>query len=67
VHDSNHYDMDTIIVGLSWELHWQWQLDRVLERWRQRGDKRAHNSTTEVSFWTIIIHLSQCTTAITMV
>jgi len=33
-------------------------LDRALERWRQRGDKRAHNSTTEVSFCTIIIRLS---------
>jgi len=29
VHDSNHYDVDTIFVGLSWELHWRWQLDRA--------------------------------------
>ena len=49
MHDSNHYDVDTIFVGLSWELHWWWQLDCALERWRQRGDKRAPNSTTEVS------------------
>jgi len=39
VHDSNHYDVDTIFVGLSRELHWRWQLDRALERWRQRGAK----------------------------
>ena len=31
VHDSNHYDVDRIFVGLSWELHHRWQLDRVLE------------------------------------
>ena len=31
----------------------------------QREDKRAQNSTTEMSFCKIIISLSQCTTAIT--
>jgi len=67
VHDSNHYNVGTIFVGLSWELHWRWQLDRALERWWQRGDKRARNSTTEVSFCTIIIHLCHCTVAITRV
>ena len=33
----------------------------------QRGDKRAHNSTTEVSFCPIIIRLCHCTIAITRV
>ena len=42
VHESNHYDVDTIFVGLSWELHRRWQLDRALERWR-------HNYYTFVS------------------
>ena len=30
MHDSNHYNVDTIFVGLSWELHWWWHLDRAL-------------------------------------
>ena len=64
---ANHYDVDRIFVGLYWELHWRWQLDRALERWRQLGDKRAHNSTTEVSFCTITIRLSHCMIAITRV
>jgi len=67
VHNSNHYDVDRIFVGLCWELHCQWQLDCALERWRTRGDKRAHNSTTKVSFCTIIIRLCHCMIAITMV
>jgi len=33
----------------------------------QREDKSAQNSTTEVSFCTIIIRFSQCTKVITMV
>ena len=33
----------------------------------QRGDKRTHNSTTKVSFCTIIICLCQCMIAITRV
>jgi len=33
----------------------------------QRGDKRAHNSTTKVSFCTIIIRLCHCTIATMMV
>ena len=33
----------------------------------QRGDKRAHNSTTKVSFCTIIIRLCHCMIAITRV
>ena len=33
----------------------------------QRGDKRAHNSTTKVSFCTIIIRLCHCLIAITKV
>jgi len=65
VHDSDHYDMDKIFVSLSWELHCRWQLDRALERWRTRGDKRAYNSTTKVSFCTIIVRLSHCMIAIT--
>jgi len=31
---------------------------------RQWGDKRAHNSTTKVSFCTIIVRLCHCTIAI---
>jgi len=65
--DSNHYDVDRIFVDLSWELHCWWQLDRVLEQWRSMGRQNARSSTTEVSFCTIIIPLSQCTMAITMV
>jgi len=59
--------VDIIFVGLSWELHCRWQLDRALERWRTRGDKRVHNSTTKVSFCTIIIRLCHCMIAITRV
>jgi len=33
----------------------------------QREDKRAHNSTTKVSFCTIIVRLCHCMTAITTV
>jgi len=40
--------------------------DRALKRWRRMGDKRAHNSTTKVSFCTII-RLCHCTIAITRV
>jgi len=36
------------------KLHCRWQLDHALERWRTRGDKRAHNSTTKASFCTIV-------------
>jgi len=63
---TDHYDVDRIFAGLSWELHCRWELDRALERWRTRGDKRAHNSTTEVSFCTII-RLCHCMIAITRV
>jgi len=46
------------------ELHCRWQLDCVLEWWRTRGDKSAHNSTTKVSFRTIITSLCHCMIAI---
>jgi len=44
VHASAHYDVDRIFVGLSWELHY-----RIVHSsdGGQRGDKRAHNSTTK--------------------
>ena len=42
-------------------------LDRTLERWRTTGRQRTHNSTTKVSFCTIIIHLCHCMIAITRV
>jgi len=51
-------------LRLFWELHCRWQLDCTLEQWRSTEDKSVQNSTTEVSFCTIIICLSQCTTAI---
>jgi len=54
VHDSNHYDVDRIVVGLSRELHY-WIM--CSSDGGQPGDKRAHNSTTKVSFCTIIIRL----------
>jgi len=34
--------------------------DSWIVRSRQRGDKRVHNSTTKVSFCTIIIRLCHC-------
>jgi len=61
---SDHYDVDWIFVGLSWKLHCRWQLDRALERWRTRRDKRARNSTTKVCFCIIIIRLCHCKIAI---
>jgi len=50
--------------GLSWELHC-----RIMRSsdGGQRGDKRAHNSTTKVSFCKIIIRLCHCVIAITRV
>ena len=45
--DSDHYDLDRIVVGLSWELHCWWQLDRALERWQTTGRKKGSNSTTK--------------------
>ena len=30
-----------IFVGLSWELHCQWQLDRSLERWQPTGRQKG--------------------------
>jgi len=56
-----------IFVGLSGGLRCGWQLDRPLERWRTRGDKSAHNSTTKVSFCTIIIRFCHWMIAITWV
>jgi len=64
VHDSNHYDVDRIFVGLSWELHYR--IVRSSDG-RRQGDKRVHNSTTKVSFCTIIIHLCHRMIAITRV
>ena len=64
VHDRDHYDVDRIFVGLSWELHYR--IVRSSDG-RQPGDKRAHNSTTKVSFCTIIIRLCHCMIAITRV
>ena len=37
------------------------------EQWRSTGRQSAQNSTTDVSFCTIIIGLSQCTVVITIV
>ena len=51
------YDVDRIFVGLSWELSYQIVCSSDGRQW---GDKRAHNSTTKVSFCTIIIHLCNC-------
>jgi len=34
-------DVDRILVGLSWELHCQWELDHVLERWRTTGRQKG--------------------------
>jgi len=39
----------------------------ALDNGDQREDKSTHISTTKVSFCTIIICLTQCTTVITMV
>jgi len=64
---TQQYDVDRIFVGLSWELHGWWQLDRALEWWRTAGRQRAHNSTNKVSFYTIIVRLCHCMTAITRV
>ena len=41
--------------------------DCALERWQTRGDTRAHNSTSKVSFCTIIISLCHCMIVITRV
>jgi len=41
VPDSNHYDVDRIFMGLSWELHCRWKLDRALERWRTTGRQKG--------------------------
>jgi len=54
VHDSDHYNVDRIFVGLSSELHCWWQLDRVFEQWQSMEGKSAQNSTTDVSFWTTL-------------
>ena len=48
-HDSNHYDVDRIFAGLSWELHCQWQLDCALEWWRNDG--RTKGLITPPSGW----------------
>ena len=56
MHGSDHYDVDRIFMGLSWDLHCRWQLDHALEWCRTTG---RHNSTTKVSFCTIIVRLSQ--------
>jgi len=66
-HQCTIYNVERIFVDLSWELQCRWQLDRALERWQPRGDKRAHNSTTKLSFCTIIISLCHCMIAITTV
>ena len=61
VHDSDHYDVYRIFVGHSWELRcWIVRSSDGGQRW----DKRTHNSTTKVSFCTIIIRLCQCMIAI---
>ena len=64
VHDSDHYDVDRIFMGFSWELHYR--IVRSSDG-GQRGEKRAHNSTTKVSFCTIIILLCRRMIAITRV
>ena len=61
---SDHYDVDRILVGLSCELHCR--IERSSDG-GPRGDKRAHNSATKVSFCTIIIRLCHCMIAITTV
>jgi len=52
VHESDHYGVGRIWVGLSWELHC---LIVRSSDGGEREDKGALNSTTKVSFSTIIV------------
>jgi len=38
---TRQYDVDRILVGLSWELHCRNQLDRALERWHTTGRQKG--------------------------
>ena len=68
VHDGDHGGAVRMFVGISEELYWQRKSDQVCaSNGNQRKDKRAQNSTTKVSFCTIIIRLVQWTIAIAMV
>jgi len=37
VYGSDHCDVDRVFVGLFWEQHCRWLLDRALELWRTTG------------------------------
>jgi len=62
-----HYSVCCIIVMASTCIAAYVTSQLQTSNGNQREDKSAQNSTTEVSFCTIIIRLSQCTTVITMV
>ena len=57
----------TAITTIRTESLWAFPESYTAERWGTRGDKRAHNSTTKVSFCTIIVRLCHCMIAITRV